>query len=1307
MKLTEHLRRILSALLVFMLLFSMMPVPASAASIVDTAIIFSDLHTNKSDYKESTLKNVLTAMKSAGLSASSVTSAGDAFSVNEDSSSSNGPYTGYTGTLTGYIQNVLGNVPVNYVWSDHDRYAVEADGSTLLDKTSHLVYGAGNDGVYGTDDDANYYVYSLSMGDLCSYDRYNAGFNYTASSSSRASKGFTATVDQAIANFKSEAAVLKKDRPLFIVSHQPLFDNRNDNAWAENWFDAINVVAKEMDVAFFYGHNHKYDTGSDYYYAKGSTMPVATADGWNYKYETGVGWKPSIDLKSENKTLNFSHMCAGYLAPSSTGSTSSTTRQGVALGITIYEDSIRYATYNSKGLYTGSYSLDVTVKRDFANVGETIDPTEPEVDPTEPGTEPTIPETEPTVPEIKEEGAIWRKASTITNGKKYLLVNFGYNASGTATYAINGNAAATEVEVLSDNTGAYIVSDDQSLAWTAEANNGQFEMANAETGKYLRAANYVYGTSGSDISVNNTTSSGSTYTNWSMETKSGKTILAVRRATSDNYYPVRYNGSKFQAFNSSQLSTQNNWMTVFEETGERAAHEHVFETVTVAATCTEAGFITTKCTICGEETVETIEALGHTNETITVESTCTEAGSITTKCTVCGEETVETTEALGHKYESVTTDATCAADGSKVYTCTVCGHSYTETIPATGDHAYRSETVEATCTETGSVTYICDVCGTSYVEVIAAQGHSYENFVTVATCTEDGYTTYTCTVCGHSYQGETVEAFGHTYDSVITATCTESGFVVYTCETCGHSYNGEEVAAYGHSYETTTVAPTCATAGYTTYICKNCGHTYTGDETAALGHAYSVEVTEATCTEAGFTTYTCSACDHSYVGDNVAALGHDYESVVTEPTFETEGFTTHTCTVCGDVKVDSFVPVLSHTYETVTTEATCTEDGSVVHTCVDCGYSYTEVLPALGHTNETVTTEATCTESGSIVTTCTVCGERETEWIAALGHSYETTTIDPTCTEVGFITKTCLCGDVVTQEIPATGHAYSSRYTAPTCTENGGTTYTCACGDVYTEVEAALGHSYETTSVAPTCTTTGYTTYTCATCGDSYVADKIAALGHSYESVVTKATCTAAGYTTHTCTVCGDNYTDSNVAALGHSYNCVESDGYLVYTCDACGHNYSEKIETLSYTKVSSISSDNSYVITLVSGNKYYALSHKNNTISAAGITVVDDKITSEITEDLIWTYSDNKLSYISNGSSYYLYAQSNNWWGGWWNWWGNWGGTPTLTLSTSNSTTVNFSSNTLKMGNYYLCYSNGTVSLNSSATTTYFFIEK
>ena len=367
-------------LLAFVIVLGLVPVSVFATGTAtgdftggfkDTAVIFADLHTYKSNYKDKTIQSIMGELKD--LPVSSVTSAGDVFSVNEDNSSSNGPYTGLTKTISASIRNALGNssLPVNYTWSDHDRYAVQEDGETLLDKTSRLVYGAGADGVYGTDDDDNYYVYSLSMGDLCSYDRYSAGFNYTQSSSeSRTDAGFTSTVAQAIANFNADTAKLKTDRPLLIVSHQPLLDNRNDNAWAEDWFDAINAVAANMDVAFFFGHNHKYDVVNnnngmgDYYYAKGDTLHVATADKWGWKYETGQGYKPSIDLSYESKTLNFYHICAGYMDPATTGSyNQNTTRQGTVMAVTITGSTMQFTTYDQDGVYTGNYKLNVTVNR--------------------------------------------------------------------------------------------------------------------------------------------------------------------------------------------------------------------------------------------------------------------------------------------------------------------------------------------------------------------------------------------------------------------------------------------------------------------------------------------------------------------------------------------------------------------------------------------------------------------------------------------------------------------------------------------------------------------------------------------------------------------------------------------------------------------------------------------------------------------------------------------------------------------------------------------------------------------------------
>ena len=301
--------------------------PVSDDAPIAAAIFFSDLHTNKSDYKENTVKGAMNALKDTGLPFSSVTSCGDAFSVNDDS----GKYTGDPSKITGYIQSVFAGIPVHYVWSDHDRYAG-------LDNDSGFVYGAGADGTYGTSDDDNYYIYELSMADLSTNNRYNADFHSNSE--------VTAT----IAAFVADAEKLDQTKPLFIAGHQPLLDRRNDNGHALEWATAINTVAENMDVSYFFGHNHKYDVAGDYYYAKGSTMSVCKDRSGN----------------AQNVKLNFTHLCAGYLAPSSTGSTSTTTRQGTLLAVTIWEDTVQYVTYNANGEYTGSYAVNETVERDHA-----------------------------------------------------------------------------------------------------------------------------------------------------------------------------------------------------------------------------------------------------------------------------------------------------------------------------------------------------------------------------------------------------------------------------------------------------------------------------------------------------------------------------------------------------------------------------------------------------------------------------------------------------------------------------------------------------------------------------------------------------------------------------------------------------------------------------------------------------------------------------------------------------------------------------------------------------------------------------
>ena len=151
MKLTNQIKRLLSALLIFVLVFSLVPVDVSAASdTVDAAVFFSDLHSSKSDSKTSQTQKIMNAVAASGLDFSSVVSCGDVFSSNSTNNF------GSLDTITQNIRTGLGDSDVNvfYTWSDHDRNTAIAD-------YTGLIYGGGADGVYGNGDDDNYYIYGF------------------------------------------------------------------------------------------------------------------------------------------------------------------------------------------------------------------------------------------------------------------------------------------------------------------------------------------------------------------------------------------------------------------------------------------------------------------------------------------------------------------------------------------------------------------------------------------------------------------------------------------------------------------------------------------------------------------------------------------------------------------------------------------------------------------------------------------------------------------------------------------------------------------------------------------------------------------------------------------------------------------------------------------------------------------------------------------------------------------------------------------------------------------------------------------
>ena len=979
MKYPNQMKRILSFALAIVMIFGMMPVFAHAAGndqALDAVVVFSDLHTNKSDYKESTVKGIFGALKNTGLPFSSVTSAGDAFSVNEDSSSSNGPYTGDPTKITGYIRTALGNnsIPVNYVWSDHDRYA------TGIDKKSSLV------------EYENYYIYKLSMGDLCSYDRYKAGFNYTENNNTgRVNAGFTATVPQAIAEFEAAVKNLDKSKPLFIVSHQPLFDNRNDNAWAEHWFDSINAVAAEMDVAFFYGHNHKYDKASDYYYAKGSSMPVATMDKWGWKYEVGQGYKPSVDLSSENKILNFTHMCAGYMEPTSTGSyDNNTTRKGTVMVITIYEEAIRYTTYDKNGIYTGNYAVDKTVTRDHAV-------TEPELVVTGTDTYFVGEELDLTV-SVKTGSKVENVTAQAT------LTGYNMNTAGayTVTASYNGMTAQFPINVYQKTFAAsgvtVEVTKPGATALTVTSATADAEpMLMNYVGYNINLTGYTQGdgavvtlpvpagvtkpavchvADGKIVKVNATVS-GNTV---SFSTDVFGTFLVGQEGISENLeQSVTAGGTSYEEktvfAKADSFENGGKYLLVGEDkatNGNKIAY--------VNNNGSEGWVVVTPN---AEDQIE----LDNAGAVWTASGDAAKGFTLTNNNKYIGGTDAKTLKGSAGEAVKVTYDAKAArlktASGTTryLYYSTYGSENWkwsTSSSSSTSSRnmwIYKQTTVRVPTTT--AVTYTVQASDLTHVQGEKTAQLQYSLLA-------DGAAAALPNGAAYSFQPvndingiiASISNTGLITFNQVSGSC----YVKIACTMAeGTAYKYVKVTTEvdtpvcDHSYTAVTVDPTCTEAGYTTYTCTACGESYVADQVDALGHSYEASVTkEPTCSEEGTKTYTCTACGDSYT-EAIATVGHTYESVVTAPTCTEQGYTTHTCTACGDVTVDSYVEP-AHDFVSKQYEPTCSQDGFVKHTCTLCGHiEYTDIVDAFGH-NYVHTVE-----NGYNVYTCTGCGHSYTD----------------------------------------------------------------------------------------------------------------------------------------------------------------------------------------------------------------------------------------------------------------------------------------------------------------------------------------
>ena len=228
----------------------------------------------------------------------------------------------------------------------------------------------------------------------------------------------------------------------------------------------------------------------------------------------------------------------------------------------------------------------------------------------------------------------------------------------------------------------------------------------------------------------------------------------------------------------------------------------------------------------------------------------------TVKCTNC--EAVETDTAI---IGIDTTPATCTVDGKTVYTATFSSNLFTtQTKEVTIDklgHTYgapvwswsedgKTATATFTCTREG-----CTAETTGHAQTVTATVSGKQNVA--PTCTDKGTTTYTAKVTfekkdyADTKDVQDIKALGHklTKTAAKAATCTEPGnSEYYTCATCGKFFSDKDgkneivkdswvIKALGHDLtETPAVTPTCAAGGNNEYwTCSVCHKVFKADKT--------------------------------------------------------------------------------------------------------------------------------------------------------------------------------------------------------------------------------------------------------------------------------------------------------------------------------------------------------------------------------------------------------------------------------------------------------------------------------------------
>ena len=286
-----------------------------------------------------------------------------------------------------------------------------------------------------------------------------------------------------------------------------------------------------------------------------------------------------------------------------------------------------------------------------------------------------------------------REGATLTlNGDGYVEGGASGVGSWTAVWADGGNVVI--------NGGTYTVGGDK----------------NVETSDPTHQNDVIYTKNGGSVVIN-----GGLFLN-------NGTVWTLNKHDKTGSSITVYGGS-FQNWNPAENkeTSNNNFLAegygVTEEDGIYTVHKHSYGAVVTEPTCTEAGYTTHTCSVCGDSyTTDETPARGHRYSKVDVTSaTCTEDGYVTITCGDCGTVFVSGKDAEADQYLA---DHPYFSLGAK-------GHSAAESV--------KENEVNATCTEEGSYDSVvyCSVCEDELSREtvsVNALGHSYEVADGVCAC---------------------------------------------------------------------------------------------------------------------------------------------------------------------------------------------------------------------------------------------------------------------------------------------------------------------------------------------------------------------------------------------------------------------------------------------------------------------------------------------------------------------------------------------------------------------------------------------